>query len=437
MSALNAVSLAGLLVYAVLAWVLGGCRRDVPWRTVAGAFALLLATGAAVFLAPPARTALVVINDLVVAALGASGQGVVFLFGPLALGPGMSTSNGEASVGFIFATQVLPAVVFFAALMAALYHLRVIQPLVRAMAWVFHRTLGLSGVEALAGASNVFVGVESATTVKPYLERMTRSELLTMLTCCMATVASTTLALYVLFLGRSFPQIAGHLVSASVVSIPAAVLVSKLVLPEREHPETLGAVPADNDGRAHESLMGALAGGAWDGIKLAAGIAGLLVAVLGVVGLIDLALGALTRPWESSLGGPLSVSRLLGWLFVPLVVPLGIEGADLMEAARLLGGRFVLTEVWSYRELGMLAEAGSITPRTLVVLSYALCGFAHVASAGIFVGGIGALAPARREDLARLAPLALAAATLATLMTGALAGVFWTGGATALGLVPG
>lgn len=433
MTALHAISFAGVFCYAGLAWLAGGCRRDVPWRTALGSLAVMFALAAAIFLVPPVRLAFVVVNDLVVAVLTASGEGTRFLFGPLALGPGQTSGSGETSVGFVFATQVLPAVIFFAALMAALYHLRVMQPVVRLLARAFRSSLRLSGAEALAGASNVFVGVESATTVKPFLERMTRSELLLLLTCSMATVASTTLALYVLFLGAVFPQIAGHLVSASLLSIPAAVLVAKLMLPERESPETLGSVPRTADERRHESVMGALAEGSWDGIKLAAGIAGLLVAVLGIVGLADLTLAAVSRPWAESLGGPLSVARLLGWAFLPLVAPLGLEAGDLADAARLLGGRFVLTEVWAYRELAVLAGDGAVSTRSLVILSYALCGFAHVASAGIFVGGIGALAPSRREDLARLAPRALLGATLATLMTGAIAGCFFFDGGTVLG----
>ncbi len=429
---LNTVSLFGLLVFAVLAWAVGGFHRPVPWRTVSGSGLLMVGFGVLVFLVGPTRRLLVWLNDLVVTFLGASRTGAEFLFGPLALNPGESTASGETSVGFILATQVLPAVIFFAALMAAFYHLGIIQPLIRLLARLFRRTLQLSGAEALAGASNIFVGVESATTVRPYLERMTRSELLTLLTCAMSTVASTTMALYVFFLERSFPQIAGHLLSASVLSIPAAVLVSKLMLPETGTPLTLGALPPMGEGERHGNTMAALAAGSWDGLKLAAGIATLLIAVLGIVGVIDVVLGkaaALVIGGGAGTAGaaPISLQTILGWIFTPVAWLLGIEGGDLRQTGMLLGQRIIMTEVVAYRELGAMMAAGTLAPRTLMVVSYALCGFAHVASLGIFIGGISALAPAKRNDLAALGLRALIGSTLATLMTGALAGLFYHG----------
>jgi CNT family concentrative nucleoside transporter len=263
---------------------------------------------------------------------------------------------------------------------------------------------------------------------------MTRSELLTLLTCGMSTVASTTLALYVFFLKDVFPQIAGHLISASVLSVPAAAMVSKLILPESADPPTAGRLPELDRSRAHGNTMSALTAGAWDGLRLAAGIATLLIAVLGIVAILDLVLGRLSSPLSDALGGPLDLGRILGWVFTPMAWLLGIESADLVEAGRLLGQRLVLTEIVPYRRLAQLAAAGALSPRTLLVLSYALCGFAHVASVGIFVGGVSALAPSRRDDLAALGPRALIGATLATLMTGAVAGMLYHGQAAVLGL---
>jgi len=427
MSWLNLVSVSGFVALATIAWLAGGCRRPLPWRTTIGSTTIMVVLGALVFLVPVTRIALIWLNDLVVATLGSSNAGAEFVFGPLAVAPGAATDNGEPSIGFVLAAQVLPAVIFFSALMAVLYHLRLIQPVVRLFGRLFHRALGLSGAESLAGASNIFFGVESATTIRPYLERMTRSELLTVLTCCMATVASTTLAVYVLFLRDLFPQIAGHLVSASVLSIPAAAMVSKLMLPETGTPATLGRVPGIDRSAVHGNTMSALTGGAWDGLKLAAGIACLLIAVLGVVALIDLGLTRLTLPFAEALGGPIDLGRLLGWIFTPVAWLLGIEAADLTEAGRLLGERAIVTEIPSYRELAQLALDGAVSARTTLILSYALCGFAHVGSVGIFVGGIAALAPSRRDDLAALGLRALVGATLATLMTGALAGAFYHG----------
>lgn len=424
---LNLVSLVGAVTLAGLAWLAGGCQRPFPRRTVIGSASLMLLMGAVIFWLPPTRAVLLALNRIVLAVLRSGNAGAEFLFGPLALGPGQHTASGEPSVGFVLAAQVLPAVIFFAAIMAACYQLGLIQPLVRLFARLFRSTLQLSGAEALAGSANIFFGVESATSVRPYLDRMTPSELLTLLSCGMATVASTTLAIYVLFLQQAFPQIAGHLISASVLCIPAAAMTSKLMLPETGRPETGGQLPELPPARGQRNVMAALAAGAWDGLKLAAGIATLLIAVLGVVALVDLALAALSSPWSARLGGPLQLSRILSWVFTPLAWLMGIEAADLAEAGRLLGKRLVLTEVVAYRELGSLAQAGAVSPRTLLVMSYALCGFAHVASVGIFVGGIAALAPSRLDDLAALGLRALIAATLATLITGALAGLFYYG----------
>jgi CNT family concentrative nucleoside transporter len=423
MSWLNLVSLCGFIAFLAIAWLAGGLRRPFPTRTVLGSSTLMLLLGAVIFWLPQTRTVLLLLNDLVLAVLGAANAGALFLFGPLAASPGQQTAAGEPSIGFVLAAQILPAVIFFAAVMAALYHLRLLQPLVRILGRLFHRTLGLSGAEALAGSANIFFGVESATTVRPYLARMTRSELLTVLACGMATVASTTLAIYVLFLQSSFPRIAGHLISASVLSIPAAAMAAKLMLPESEKPETLGHVPPVAEGEPHRNTIAALAAGSWEGLKLAAGISTLLIAVLGIVGVLDLALGK----------AGLSFGGLLGTLFTPVAWLLGIESGDRAQAAQLLGERLILTEVPAYQQLGSWAAAGELSQRSIVVLSYALCGFTHLASMGIFVGGFSALCPERRDDIAALGPRALLAAILATLLTGALAGTLYHGGAGLLG----
>jgi CNT family concentrative nucleoside transporter len=433
---LNLGSFAGLIAMAGVAWAAGGCSRPIPWRTVFGAGTLMLALGVVVFWLPPMRTALMWVNRSVLSILAAGNTGAVFLLGPLALNPGETTAAGEASVGFILAAQVLPALIFFSALMAALYHLRVIQPLVKLFARLFNRTLGLSGAESLAGGSNVFVGVESAMTVRPYIEGMTRSELLTVITCGMSTVAATTLAMYVLFLRDAFPFIAGHLISASILSIPAAAMVSKLILPETGQPLTAGRVPPMEESALQPNTLAALTAGSWDGLRMAGGIATMLIAILGVVALIDLCLISVSAPIAEALRGPLTLDRILGWLFTPFAWLLGIEGKDITAAARILGARTILTEVVAYQQLGQLAVSETVSPRTLLVLSYALCGFSHVASVGIFVGGISALAPSRRGELAALGVPALVGATLATLMTGAVAGIYYYGQEGLLGLVP-
>ncbi len=432
MGPLNLVSLLGFALLCVAAWVLGGCKRPVPWRTVLGSTVLVFGLGAVVFLVPLSRRVLLVFNDIILVALSSSTQGAEFLLGPLALNPGQSTASGEASVGFILAAQVLPAVIFFSSLMAVFHYLGFVEPVVRFFGRMFHKTLELSGAEALAGSIHMFFGVETAAAVRPYLGKMTRSELLVVLATNLATVASTVLAVYVIFLRQAFPQIAGHLLSASLLSIPAAVLAAKLMLPETEIPETLGEVPSMDVEGGHGSVMAALSSGAWDGLKIAAGIATILIAVLGVAGLLDA--GLMKVGAVAGLGEPLSLARILGWVFTPVAWILGIEAGEIAVAGRLLGQRLILTEVVSYRELGRLAVAGELSHRTLLILSYALCGFAHVAGMGIAVSGFSALARERLDDLAALAFRALIAATLGTLLTGALAGVFYHGQSGLLGL---
>ncbi|HET9532488.1 MAG TPA: nucleoside transporter C-terminal domain-containing protein [Blastocatellia bacterium] len=417
----NLISLAGFFVFAAIAWLLSSNRRRVNWKTIIWGLGLQLMLGLVIFRLPGAQVVFLWLNDAVLALLNASKSGSVFLLGPLAAAPGE-----PGSVGFILLFQVLPVAIFFSALTAALYHLRILQVFVRFFARIFHRTMNISGAESLCSAANIFVGIESALVIRPYLGGMTRSELLTVLGSGMATVASTTLGVYVLFLQETFPRIAGHLLSASVISIPAIVVMTKLLIPETESPETLNAIPPEDETTRSRNLMSAIIAGAMDGVRLAAGISALLIAMLGLVSLLDMIL-----VWPSRLFGlaePVTLVKLLSWVFYPLAALLGIVGADLAEASRTLGERVILTEVVSYQDLGQMMAHGQLTdPRTVVILSYALCGFAHVASMAIFIGGTAALVPARRDDLASLGFRALLAATLATLMTGCVAGIFSSG----------
>jgi CNT family concentrative nucleoside transporter len=415
------ISALGFFAFAGIAWLFSADRRKVQWKTVVWGMGLQLAIGLLVFRLPGSTRIFIWLNDAVLALLDVSKGGSAFLFGPLAAGPGE-----QGSVGFILIFQVLPVAIFFSAFTAALYHLRVLQIIVRVFAKIFHRVMGVSGAESLCGAANIFVGVESSLVIRPYLNKMTRSELLTVLGTGMATVASSTLGIYVAFLTGSFPQIAGHLLSASIIAIPAVIVTTKLLLPETEQPETLSQVPPEDPATRSRNLMSAIIEGAMDGVKLAAGICALLIAMLGLTALVDKMLGAISG-W-CGMSQPLSLVKILGWIFYPLAALLGIARADIAEAARLLGERVILTEVVSYQDLAQMVKMGQLAdPRTVVILSYALCGFAHVASVAIFVGGTAALAPARRDDLASLGLRALLAATLATLMTGCVAGIFSSG----------
>jgi CNT family concentrative nucleoside transporter len=363
---------------------------------------------------------------VVVRILDSATAGTKFVFGRLALPPGTVNEAGEASLGSILITQALPTIVFFASLISILYYARIMPFFVRLFARVFTKTMRISGAESLSTSANIFVGVESALVVQPHLKDMTLSEFTTILTAGMGTIASTVLALYVYFLRDTLPTIAGHLLSASFMCAPAAILMSKLVMPETEKPKTLGLDIKPVYDRPDNLVMAAI-NGANDGLKLLAGIVALLLAFLGLLALVDLLLGWLGGNLNHWFGWHFqwSLKSILGYFYYPFTVLLGVPLADVPAVARLLGERTVATEVVAYQHLAELMKAKALVhPRSAVIASYALCGFAHFASLAIFVGGTGALVPGRIKDISRVGLRALWAATLACLQTAAVAGVF-------------
>jgi len=426
--AYNLVSLAGLFLVMALGWSVSRDRRVVNWRLIAWGVACQWVFAAFVFWTPAGADVFLGLNEVVVRVLDASAEGTRFVFGRLALPPGTTGPGGEPSLGFILAFQALPGVVFFSALVAILYYYRVLPLVIRGFSSFFTRTMRVSGAESLCASSNIFVGVEAALTVRPHLEEMTESELCTVLTCGMSTIASTVLALYVFILREQFPTIAGHLLSASVLSAPAGLVMSKLVCPELDRPKTLGATVRPHYEREGNPLE-AVINGANSGLQLAFGIVALLLAFIGSVALVDLVLGSLGTRFNPLLGlsGEWSLGGMLAYLFDPLTLALGVPLSDAMEVSRIIGIRTVATEVQSYQDLAALMASGGLEHgRSVVIAAYALCGFAHVASLAIFVGGIAALVPQRIGDLSRVSLRALLAATLACLMTAAVAGAFYT-----------
>ena len=404
MTWLNLHSLLGCLALVLLAWLTSTNRRAIPWKTVGLSLGVLAGLGIIIFWWPAFHSVLLWLNRTVTLLMRASEEGARFLFGPLAAGPGQ-----PGSIGAIVAFQVLPSVVFFSVVTTWLYHIGVLPFVVRWTARAVHRTFRLSGAEALATGSNIFVGIESALMIRPFIERMTRSELMMILTAGLSTIASTVLVFYVSFLKDTFPYIAGHLISASLLSIPAAVIMAKILVPEEETPQTMDQIPPLQEYVKTDHWMGSIIWGANQGVRLAVGIGALLIGMLGLVKLLDILMGGATA-WLSGyfFTGEVSLTlkTVLAWLAYPLVVCLGLSPAEWSSAAQLIGERWILTEVIAYQDLaGMVAE-GALSPRGLLILSYALCGFIHVASVAIFVGGISALVPARRDDLARLSWLA-------------------------------
>jgi len=427
----NLVSFAGIFVLIGFAWLLSTDRKAVNPRLIFFGVALQLLFAVFIFVVPFGSKFFLAVNDLVVKFLDSASAGTKFVFGRLALPPGTTNEVGEESLGFILAFQALPTIIFFAAIMSALYYVGVMQWLIEIFSKAFTWLMRISGAESLCAASNIFVGVEAATTIRPYLKDMTRSELCTILTAGMATIASSVLALYVFILKGQFPTIAGHLVSASILSAPAAIVMSKVLLPETGKPVTLG-VEVKPHYEKESSIMEAIINGANAGLKLVFGIVALLIAFLGILALLDSALG-----WAGvhiGFGPEMSFTKILGYVFYPFTLVIGVPPSDAMEVAKLIGERAVATEVKSYQDLAVLLSSGALKdPRSAFLATYALCGFAHVASLAIFVGGIAALVPERTRDLSEVGFRALLAATLACLMTAAVAGTFYTHGSILLG----
>lgn len=427
MEVYNLVSLLGLFAYVFLAWVFSNHRKSVNWRLVAWGIGIQSVFAVFIFQIPLGSRFFLWINDIVVKILECASAGSQFLFNRLALPPGTENSAGESSLGFYLAFQGLPAIIFFSALMAILYYYGILPWLIRQFARLFSRLMRISGAESLCAASNIFVGVESALTVRPHIQKMTRSELCTVLTCGMATVASNVLAVYVFSLQKYFPTIAAHLISASFLSAPAGLVMSKILYPETEAPETLGK-DIHIDYEKPPSVYSAVINGAETGVKLVLSIAALLIAVLGLVALCDLFLVAIGARINFFTGANIqwNLAGLMGYLFYLPTLLIGVPPSDAWEIARIIGERSIVTELTAYQHL---AETLSLEvlkhPRSAVIATYALCGFAHVGSIAIFVGGVSALAKERTNDIAKCGVRALFAATMACMMTACIAGIFY------------
>lgn len=431
----NLVSFAGIFILVGFAWLCSNNKKKVNWRVVLWGIGLQLFFAVFIFWVPIGSKFFLFLNRVVVVVLDSATAGTKFLFGRLAYPPGTVTETGEPSLGNILAFQALPTIIFFAAVIGALYYLKIMPLLIRGFSYIFTRLMRISGAESLCASSNIFVGVESALVIRPHLKKMTKSELVTILAAAMGTIASTVLALYVFFLQQQLPTIAGHLISASFLSAPAAVVMAKLLFPETETPETLG-VDVKPHYEREDNLIMAIVNGAHSGLRYLGGIVALLLAFIGIVALFDLILGWLGGNLNSWLGWNFewSLSAILGYISYPFTLVLGVPASDALEISRLIGERTVVTEVVSYQHLSQLLADGALAhPRSAIIASYALCGFAHIASLAIFIGGIGALVPERLKDLSRLGFQALLAATLACLMTGAVAGAFFTPGSILLG----
>lgn len=416
------VSLGGLLTIVALAWLLSKHRDRVAWRLVGWGVGLQLIFGVIVMKTRAGRWFFSVLNDVVLALLGFTAKGTEFIFGDF------------ASESFTIAINVLPTLIFFSALMTMLYHLGLMQRIVSGFAWLMRRTMKTSGSETLATAANTFVGqTEAPLMVAPFIKGMTQSELMALMTGGFATVAGGVLAAYVGLLESVVPNIAGHLIAASVMSAPAALVIAKVMWPETESSETGGETTIEVD-RPDVNLIDAAARGATEGMKLALNVGAMLIAFIALIALANALLGLpfhLYNEWLGLEGAgavePWTLQKILGWIFWPFALLIGVPVPECSFVGALLGEKLVLTEFIAYLHLHEALSDNLVTlsPRTVVIVSYALCGFANFGSIGIQLGGIGAIAPERRHDLARLGPRAMFAGMLGSLMTAAVAGMLY------------
>lgn len=437
----NLVSLIGIPILICLAWLMSEHKKLFPWRVVLWGVALQIFFGWIVLATTPGRAFFTLLNDMITGLLNFTSEGAIFVFNGLAVPPSASPwkgiyGTGTESLGFFFAFQVLTTIIFFSSLMSVLYYLGIMQKLVEFFAVIMSRTMRTSGAESLSASANIFVGqTEAPLVVRPYVDKMTRSELMAVMTGGFATVAGGVMGAYVLFLKDYFPNIAGHLISASVLSAPAALVMAKVMLPETEIPVTKDHVKLEVEIK-DVNLLDAAASGASSGMILAINVAAMLIAFTALIAMANFGLdwcGDKMAPYfpsaiQSFLEN-LTIQNLLGYIHIPLAWILGVPYQDAFVAGKLLGEKLILTEFFAYIDLANILKDPLVTlaPRTVVIVTYGLCGFANFASIAIQIGGISGIAPSRRGDLAKLGLKAMIAGALAAYLTGNIAGIFYTG----------
>jgi CNT family concentrative nucleoside transporter len=437
----------GIAVILGIAFLFSNNKRKINWRLVGMGLVIQITFGSLVIkgnelgevFAPLGWPKVFFgwIAEAFVIILGFTTEGAKFVFGNLAIGQGF-----EGSLGFFFAFQVLPTIIFFSSLMSVMYYLGIMQKVVQAMAWIMARLMGTSGAESLSNTANIFVGqTEAPLMIRPYIARMTNSELLTIMTGGMATIAGGVMAAYVQMLGYSFAQshgisieaaqvkFAAQLLGASIMAAPAALLISKIIFPETSEPETKGTVKAHVEKNA-SNVIEAAAGGAADGLQLALNVGAMLLAFIAFIALINALLGAI-GDWTgfnaflvSSIGQPLSLQLVLGFVMQFVGYAIGIPASEAFQFGTLFGTKVVLNEFVAYLDMAkLMSENKLVSEKAIAMTTFALCGFANFSSIAIQIGGLSPMAPHRRKDLAALGLRAVLGGSLATLLTATIAGI--------------
>lgn len=395
----------GMAAILGIAYALSNNRKAINFRLVVWGLGLQVLFAIFILATPIGKPVFRFLDKAIMRLLSFSDAGAEFVFNALAIGPG-----NQESLGFFFAFQILPTIIFFSAFMAILYHFGLMQIIVKYLAKGMQKTLKTSGSETLSASANIFVGqTEAPLVIRPFISSMTKSEFMAIMTAGFATMAGGVLAIYAKWLA-DIPNIAGHLMAASVMSAPAALVIAKIIYPETESSPTKGDLNIEIE-RHSGNVMEAITRGTGDGMRLAANVGAMLISIVALVAAANYILG-----WVD-----LSIQQVLGWVFSPLAFLMGIPAADAFSVGQLMGEKIVLTELIAYGHLQEIAP--SLTEKSMIISSYALCGFANFASIGIQIGGIGSLAPERRRDLSQVALKAMFGGALASWLTASIAGI--------------
>lgn len=398
----------------MIAWTMSENRKQVRLKLVIIGLTIQVALGAILLNLSIFRDIFLLLNRLVLSLEEATTAGTSFVFGYLGGGgfPFIETYPGSS---FILAFRGLPIVLLMSALSALLFYWKILPIVVKAFSWALQKTMGIGGAEGLGVSANIFMGmVESPLLIRPYLKDMTRSEIFTLMTCGMATIAGTVMVLYASMLSKSIPDIMGHILTASIISVPAAITISKIMVPETGE-STSGKLTSPKEAI---SSMDAVTKGTLQGVQLLLNIIAMLIVLVALVYLVNLILGLLP-----SIGGqPITLQKLLGYIMAPVVWLMGIPWKEAFTAGSLMGTKTILNELIAYIDMSNLAD-GALSPKSMLIMTYAMCGFANPGSLGIMIGGMGTMAPERRNEIISLGFRSIVAGTLSTCMTGAVVGI--------------
>jgi len=404
----------GILVFLLFAWLFSEDRARIPWRTLLAGITLQFVLAAMLLWLPPFKLVFMGLNDLLLTLEQATLDGTSFVFGYLG-GDELPFEETQPGSSFILAFRALPLILLISALSALLFYWGILPFIVRALSRLLQRAMGIGGALALGAATNVFVGmVEAPLLVRPYLKEMTRSELFALMVTGMATIAGTVMVLYASILRDVIPDAMGHILVASLISAPAAIVIAQMLLPPEQRATAGELVPPQ---RATSS-MDAVTKGTLQGVELIINITAMLIVMVALVSLVNMTLGLL----PDIAGASLTLQRMLGWLLAPVAWLMGLPWEQAISAGSLLGTKVILNELFAYLDLAAL-PVGQLDARSQLIMTYALCGFANFGSLGIMIGGLATMVPERRAEIIQLGMKSIAAGTLATCMTGAVVGV--------------